>query len=47
MLKVGRGTLLAYLGGAVVLSVLFAIAAALLSPPVTGALLLIALVAVG
>lgn len=47
LLKVGKGTLLAYLGGAVVLSALFAVAAAMLSPLVTGALLLCALIAVG
>jgi len=47
LLRVGKGTLLVYLGGAVGLSILFAFTAASLSPPVTGVLLLFALVGVG
>ena len=47
LLKIGKGTLFAYLGGAVVLSALFSLAAAMLPAPVTGVLLLCSLVAVG
>jgi len=47
LLKVGAGTLLAYLGGAVVLSVLVSLAAPILPPIAIGALLMCALLVVG